>query len=235
MRFDLVLEREPQPPEWLAEHEGIIAVRDQDSAADYDERAAVVAWRKKEGLPVDEAVIEQVLALGASGLDHPGMWETPQESARRRRGEAMIAHSRDAVDAYVEAHADTHAGSWIEWRDNEPDRRRLARRAPRARRPIALAGIGGARSATGVMARLEALSRRPARAHVHYHTNSAYTFERVEAGETPDQVRITVFEGQPNGVITLAGAVRSATVRLEQPAGTRRIVDAVTQRPRRPL
>ena len=48
------------------------------------------------------------------------MWETADEAARRRRGEAVIAHVAAAVEDYVRAHSDCHAGSWISWTDGEP-------------------------------------------------------------------------------------------------------------------
>jgi hypothetical protein len=96
------------------------AIRREDEAAGYDRRARIVAWRRQEGLPVDDAVIARVLEHAADGLAHPGMWETREEAARRERGQALIDACVEAVDAYAEAHADTHAGTWYEWNDNEP-------------------------------------------------------------------------------------------------------------------
>jgi hypothetical protein len=67
---------------------------------------------------------------------------------------------------------------------------------------------------------------------IGWQTNSAYRFERAEVEETADSVQITVFEAQPAGFVTLAGAGRAAEVRLQAPVGTRRIIDTVTGRPR---
>src|SRR5689334_2238501 len=106
---------EPSSP-WSEARQAIDEVLAADRAADYDRRAEIVSFRKRAGLPADEAMIEQVLAHAQRGLAHPGMWETEEEAGRRERGQAVT----DAVDAYVEAHADSHTGSWYEWKNHEP-------------------------------------------------------------------------------------------------------------------
>jgi hypothetical protein len=115
-----VMMRDEREPEWMARNRVIAAVLAEDAAADRDVRAEVVAWRRKTGLPVDDAVIDGLVTRGPGALAHPGMWETPDEAHRRKRAQAVIAESADTVEAYVDAHADVHAGSWIEWNDNEP-------------------------------------------------------------------------------------------------------------------
>jgi hypothetical protein len=111
---------EPPLPEWWHARQAIEDVIAQDRAADDDPWGRIVAWRQRAGLPVDEATIEEVLAHAACGLADPGMWETPQEAARRRRGQALIDASEAAVEAYVQAHVESHTGSWYEWHDHEP-------------------------------------------------------------------------------------------------------------------
>jgi hypothetical protein len=117
--FDPVVREVPEPP-WLGLYRAIDLVAAEDAAAAYDRRAEIVRFREQAGLAVDDAVIEDLLARGASGLAHPGMWETGEEAARRQRGQALIDAASDAVDAYTDAHEDTFADSWIEWNDHVP-------------------------------------------------------------------------------------------------------------------
>src|SRR4051794_4796444 len=89
---------EPQRPQWWTAIDEVLA---EDRVADYDARAEIVAFRERVGLPVDDALIEQVLAHAERGLAHPGVWETEQEAARRERGKALIDASEEAVEAYA--------------------------------------------------------------------------------------------------------------------------------------
>ncbi|HEX2085619.1 MAG TPA: hypothetical protein VHF89_08050 [Solirubrobacteraceae bacterium] len=71
-----------------------------------------------------------------------------------------------------------------------------------------------------------------ARVTVHYVANATYSFERVEAEEGDDEVRITVFERRPVFLSRLPATRRSATAVLERPLGGRRVVDGATGRAR---
>ncbi len=81
----------------------------------------------------------------------------------------------------------------------------------------------------------EASSADPRVLSVRWQSNSAYTFDRVEFEEGLETVRITIFESQFKGQTTMMAAYRSADVRLREPIGTRRVIDAVTARSRRRL
>ena len=300
-------------PEWLTRNQAIDAVARADAAADRDDRAEIVTFRDQARLAHDDAVIDSLLAGGAKGLAHPGMWETPEEAARRQRGQALIDAASQAVDAYIDAHPDTFADSRIEWDDHvptlvvaftdDPERRAAALERPgvrvirgaRARRelePVAEAivtaqmreeapagtlwttayanaidrvieahGIGPDERAAadwlaqrhGELVRLtlrgsaeprvaavswqlwEPSSEDPCALTVRWQTNSAHRFQRVEGDEAPDGSRIGVVETVPAGFITAAGAYRSTEVRLNEPVGPRRVIDAVTGRPRAQL
>jgi hypothetical protein len=302
--------RDEREPEWMARNRAIEAVLAEDAATDRDVRAEVVAWRQRASLPVDDAVIDGLVSRGAHALAHPGMWETPDEAGRRMRAEAVIAESADTVEAYVDAHADIHAGSWIEWNDNEPtfvvafvdDVKRHARaldfpsvRVTRRARPlhelkpivheialgrlegrvppatewptvgvdvvnniVEVCGVGpdqhvaaawlsqryGDRvrlswwgSAEPRVAPLswqvwEASADDPQVVTVRWSMNSAYDVARVEVHENADTVEIAVFERIPSGMTTMAAAYRSTEVRLDEPIGTRRVIDALTGRAR---
>lgn len=65
---------------------------------------------------------------------------------------------------------------------------------------------------------------------VHYAANSAGEPLEPLVEETADEVRITARDVMPNGAVTLAGTVRSATVTLAAPLGGRRVVDGATGR-----
>jgi hypothetical protein len=294
----------------MARNRAIEAVRAEDAATERDVRAEVVAWRQRASLPVDDAVIDGLVSRGARALAHPGMWETPDEAGRRMRAEAVIAESADSVEAYVDAHADVHAGSWIEWNDNEPtfavafvdDLERHARaldfpgvRVTRRARPlhelkpiaqeialgqlrgkvppgtewptvgvdvvnniVEVCGVGpDEREAAawlsqhyGDRVRLswwgsaeprvapvswqvwEASAADPHAVTVRWSTNSTYDLARVEVHEDADSVEIAVFERIPSGMTTMAAAYRSSELRLGEPIGKRRVIDAVTGRAR---
>jgi len=247
-----------------------------------------------------------VRALGAAGrLAHPGMWETPQESARRERAQRVVDDAEPAVRAYARRHRDGYAGCWVEWNDNMPrwvlaftgdvERHagaldRLGVRVAKHRRSLrALEALtdelfaadppaGAVWSSAGVLEDhnvVEVLAMGPDEAAVaewladrygdavrlrwlgssepeigpvpwhvwrpsaddrvvtvRYRTNSAYTFDHAEAQESADAVRITVFESQPRGFITMAAQDRSADVRLREPVGARRVIDTATGRVR---
>ena len=67
---------------------------------------------------------------------------------------------------------------------------------------------------------------------VHYLAWASGAFERVEAAESPDEVRVTVFDRLPAGVMNAAGATRSATVTLAGPLADRTVVDGASGRER---
>jgi hypothetical protein len=67
---------------------------------------------------------------------------------------------------------------------------------------------------------------------VHSIVNPTIPFERIEAAEDDDEVRVTVFERQPRGQIHQPVSADSATIKLERPVAGRRVIDGATGRRR---
>jgi hypothetical protein len=72
----------------------------------------------------------------------------------------------------------------------------------------------------------------PCAVTVRWQTLPANRLERVEAAETPEAVRITVFEMQFKGMNLTSAEYRESVVHLDAPIGDRRILDGVTGRER---
>jgi hypothetical protein len=91
---------------------------------DVDEHAEMVeqirGFRERIDLPVTEEIVDRLAELGFAGTAVPGVWELPDESARREAPEAEIEAAEARLEAHLVEHAAAYAGRWLAWHAGVP-------------------------------------------------------------------------------------------------------------------
>jgi hypothetical protein len=92
--------------------------------SDVDEEAELVeqirGFREMVDLPVSDEFVDRLVKLGFAGTAVPGVWEVPEESARRERRETEIGAAERRLQAHVAEHSAAYAGSWLAWQAGVP-------------------------------------------------------------------------------------------------------------------
>jgi hypothetical protein len=77
-------------------------------------------FREMVDLPVTDEIVDQLVQVGFAGTAVPGVWERPEESARRERREAEIEAAERRLQDHLAQHSAAYAGSWLDWHAGVP-------------------------------------------------------------------------------------------------------------------
>jgi hypothetical protein len=77
----------------------------------------ILDYRERIALPVSDEIVERLVHLGTAA---PGVWEFPEETARRERREAELEAAKARLQQHLLQHAATYAGSSRGWDAGAP-------------------------------------------------------------------------------------------------------------------